>query len=76
MQVLMTSKSVSSSHARVIVDVANAKRGVGAKLIDSSLNGTFINDARVHKASHPLRSGDSIRFGYDVEVYRFYFPQH
>jgi hypothetical protein len=72
----MTSKSVSSSHARIIIDVASAKRGIGARLIDSSLNGTFINDARVHKASHPLRSGDAIRFGYDLEVYRFFFPQH
>jgi hypothetical protein len=73
---LVTSKSVSSSHARIIVDVASAKRSSSARLVDSSLNGTFINDVRVHKSSHALRSGDSIRFGYDVEVYRFFFPQH
>lgn len=44
LQVLKSSKSVSGSHAKIVVD---KKKGI-AKIVDTSLNGTFVNDSRIH----------------------------
>ncbi len=34
------------------------------------MNGTFVNDGRIQDGACPLRSGDTVRFGYDKETYR------
>lgn len=71
--VLTHSRSVSGQHARIVI---NPHKPRSAYLLClHSLNGTFVNDARVHHDQVPLHSGDVIRFGYDTESYRFYFPQ-
>lgn len=58
--VLKTSKSISSKHA--IISIGHD--GKSATLKDlNSLNGTFINNVRVHNASHPIESRDLIKFG-------------
>lgn len=42
-----------------------------ARIVDlNSMNGTFVNDGRIHDGACPLRSGDTVRFGYDKETYR------
>ncbi|RYE84406.1 MAG: FHA domain-containing protein, partial [Methanosarcinales archaeon] len=73
MQVLKGSRSISGSHARIVIHPTKLRT---ARLVDlGSLNGCFVNDDRVHNASADLRSGDVIRFGYDKDVYIFHFPQ-
>ena len=99
LQVISTSKSVSSSHAKIVFHATNNSvrvlvtlccclfildgapvmhavlcvlRVQKAKIVDlSSLNGTFVNDARVQNSAVNLASGDAIRFGYDPMVYRY-----
>ena len=72
--VLGTSRSISSRHCRLVVPEAGVRRGGWrARLYDlESLNGTFLNDTRIHNAHAELRSGDSLRLGYDPTIYRFY----
>lgn len=42
-----------------------------ARIVDlNSMNGTFVNDGRIQDGACPLRSGDTVRFGYDKETYR------
>ena len=66
--VLDTSKSISSKHAIVSI----SQDGGSATLKDlNSLNGTFINNVRVHNETHPLESRDLVKFGCDVVSYRF-----
>jgi hypothetical protein len=43
--VLKSSKSISGVHAKIVVD---ARKKGAAKIVDLSLNGTFVNDTRVH----------------------------
>lgn len=44
LQPIHSSKSISGLHCRILIS------GVSAKLLDEgSLNGTFVNDVRVHK---------------------------
>ena len=64
--ILTTSKSISSAHAVVLFD------GGETLLRDlNSTNGTFVNNVRVHNDTYPLEAGDIIRFGCDVQSYRF-----
>jgi hypothetical protein len=73
--VLSSSRSISSRHCRLVLRAPSAPRGSGwrARLYDlESLNGTFLNDTRVHNTHAELRSGDSLRLGYDPTIYRFY----
>ena len=63
---LTSSKSISSAHCTIIFD------GNQATLRDlNSTNGTFVNNVRVHNNTYPLETGDIIRFGCDVQSYRF-----
>ena len=65
--VLTTSKSISSAHAVILFSGP-----LQATLRDlNSTNGTFVNNVRVHNDSYPLESGDILRFGCDVQSYRF-----
>ena len=66
--VLTTSKSISSAHAVVLFNGPLQQ----ASLRDlNSTNGTFVNNVRVHNDVYPLESGDILRFGCDVQSYRF-----
>ena len=68
--ILTTSKSISSAHATIIFD------GNETILRDlNSTNGTFVNNVRVHNDTYPLETGDIIRFGCDVQSYRFEHSQ-
>ena len=72
--VLQNSRSISSVHARITFQLRGGHRT--ARLIDlNSMNATFVNDTRLHNESIEVHSGDIIRFGYDPETYRFFFPQ-
>ncbi len=73
-QVLAGSQSISSHHCKLVIDAS--ARPVRATLYDAgSRNGTFVNEQRVvNGGSVRLKSGDALRFGYDAETYRFYFP--
>ena len=65
--VLSTSKSISSAHAVVLFSGPSQ-----ASLRDlNSTNGTFVNNVRVHNDVYPLESGDILRFGCDIQSYRF-----
>ncbi len=60
-------------HARIVI---HPRKRRAARLVDlNSLNGCFVNDARVHNDAAPLASGDVLKFGYDVDSYRFFFPE-
>ena len=68
--VLTTSKSISSKHAIISI----GQDGRSALLKDlNSLNGTFINNVRVHNGTHKLESRDLVKFGCDIVSYRFEF---
>ena len=70
--VLRGSRSISSRHARIVVDNAARRQ---AKLEDlGSLNGCFVNDTRVQGGRVPLKTGDLVKFGYDTATYMFEFP--
>ena len=72
---LTTSRSISSRHCRVELrdDRRGGPAGWRARLVDlGSLNGTFLNDARVQGTHAELQSGDSLRLGYDATIYRFH----
>ena len=75
--VLQSSRSISSRHCRI--EVREDRRGGGgwrARLHDlGSLNGTFLNDARVQGTHAELKSGDSLRLGYDTTIYRFHLAR-
>eukprot|EP00741_Cyanophora_paradoxa_P025362 tig00000367_g24481.t1 len=69
-------KTISSRHA--IVEFAIPRTGHlprdGAVLYDvGSTNGTWVNEQHIKQGSIPLESGDIIRFGYDVDWYRFFY---
>ena len=67
---LSTSKSISSKHA--VIEIG--QDGKTAILRDlNSLNGTFVNNTRVHNSTCKLKSNDRIRFGCDVVSYLFQF---
>ena len=68
--ILDRSKSISGSHAELIIEEDGS-----ATLVDlNSLNGCFVNEVRVQAAECPLQQGDVIRFGYDEESFRFWLP--
>ena len=69
---LTTSKSISSKHA--VIEIG--QDGESATLKDlNSLNGTFVNNTRVHNTTCKLKSNDRIRFGCDVVSYLFEFQK-
>jgi hypothetical protein len=60
-------------HAKIVI---HPRKRQTARLVDlNSLNACFVNDNRVQNTSQVLHSGDIIRFGYDNDIYRFYFPE-
>ena len=66
--ILTTSKSISSAHALILFHDDNNE----TILRDlNSTNGTFVNNVRVHNDTYPLETGDIIRFGCDIQSYRF-----
>ena len=73
--VLTSSMSISSKHAVISVGPDPSNRELehaDAVLRDlNSMNGTFVNNVRVHNCSYGLQSGDIVRFGCDVNTYRF-----
>lgn len=69
--VLTASRSISSRHCRLVIKSSGGR--TQARMYDlESLNGTFLNDTHICNSHAELRSGDSLRLGYDPTIYRFY----
>ncbi|XP_077997176.1 uncharacterized protein LOC144450439 isoform X2 [Glandiceps talaboti] len=68
-EILLQSHTIDKRHAVINYDQFDdvyTIKDVG------SLNGTFINEARIPEQTYTtLQSSDTIRFGYDPDVYRF-----
>ena len=65
--IVVASRSVSGRHAAI--ELISTGDAVIHDL--NSLNGTFVNDARLKGQRVALSDGDTLRFGYDPSTYRY-----